>query len=59
MASIMLKYQNMQTKYQDIEYKRQLKAMWISGKRLYMNSDGLRWIKINVNWPTTYPIKPY
>ena len=56
MASIMLKYQNMQTKYPDIEYKRQLKAMWISGKPLYMNSDGMRWIKINVNWPTTYPI---
>ena len=45
----MSKYQNLQTKYPDMQYKKQLQALCLSEKPLYKASNGMLWIKTNIN----------
>ena len=59
MAFIISKYQNIQTKYADMQNKKQLKAMCVSEKPLYKASNTMCWIKTNINWPTNYPTSPH
>ena len=41
----MSKYQNIHTKCQDMQYKKQLKAMCLGEKPLHRASNGMEWKK--------------
>ena len=45
MGIIMSKYQNIQTKCQDMQYKKQLKTMHVGEKPLDRASNGMDWKK--------------
>ena len=45
MGIIMSKYQNIQTKCQEMQYKKQLKAMCVGEKPLHRASYGMDWKK--------------